>query len=358
MTRGEKRQALVRRVGWSLPAMLLLAACSSFPAMRYDPSAASDARHPTVAADGTGVTLDVLTYNIEGLQWPARSGRASDLGRIGKILKALNASGEAPDVVLFQEVFSRSAIRSVKGSGYRVMVGGPTRTQTSKMRVAAKRAGRVRPTKGELGIRLTGSGLVIASRYPVIATEMDAYSRKTCAGFDCLSNKGVLLVRIAVPGVPTPVDIVNTHMNSQRASKVRLERHLTAHRFQTEELAMFLRRYSAPDAPLILGGDFNMRRSQDRHDAFAAKLPLAEVHRFCPSNPRCDVRMSWDGDAPWMDTQDLQFFAPGRTVGIVPVRVEAMFDGAPGSPRLSDHDGLRVTFRLTWTAAADAGRAR
>lgn len=358
MKRRGNWQALLRRMRWPLPAMLFLSACSSFPALRYDPSAMPAARRSTAVADATSATLDVLTYNIEGLQWPARSGRASDLGRIGKILKALNASGDAPDVVLFQEVFSRSAIRSVKGSGYGVMVGGPTRTQASRMRAAAKRAGRVRPTKGELGIRLTGSGLVIASRYPVIATEMDAYSRKTCAGFDCLSNKGVLLVRIAVPGVPTPVDIANTHMNSQRASKVRLERHLTAHRLQTEELAMFLRRYRAPDAPLILGGDFNMRRSQDRHAAFAAKLPLEEVHRFCPSDPRCDVRMSWDGDAPWMDTQDLQFFAPGRTVGIVPIRVEAMFDGAPGSPRLSDHDGLRVIFRLTWPAAVEATGTR
>lgn len=358
MERGKKRQALLRRMGGPLPAMMLLSACSSFPALHYDPTAMPAARRLTATTDGTSATLDVLTYNIEGLQWPARSGRASDLGRIGKILKALNASGDAPDVVLFQEVFSRSAIRSVKGSGYPVMVGGPSRTQASTMRAAAKRAGRVRPTKGELGIRLTGSGLVIASRYPVTVTEMDAYSRKTCAGFDCLSNKGVLLVRVAVPGVPTAVDIANTHMNSQRASKVALKRHLAAHRYQTEELAMFLRRYRAPDAPLILGGDFNMRRSQDRHDAFAAKLPLEEVHRFCPADPRCDVRMSWDGDAPWMDTQDLQFFAPGRTVAIAPIRVEAMFDGAPDSPRLSDHDGLRVTFRLTWPAAAEARSTR
>jgi hypothetical protein len=29
-----------------------------------------------------------------------------------------------------------------------------------------------------------------------------------------------------------------------------------------------------------------------------------------------NVKMSWDGDAPWMNTQDLQFFASGDRVEI------------------------------------------
>ena len=60
--------------------------------------------------------------------------------------------------------------------------------------------------------------------------------------------------------------------------------------------------------------------------------------------------MSWDGDEPWMDTQDLQFYADGRTVRIRPLRVEAMFDGGPSGPRLSDHDGFLVTYELRWPA--------
>jgi endonuclease/exonuclease/phosphatase family metal-dependent hydrolase len=286
------------------------------------------------------------------LQWPARSGRAGDLARIGKVLEELRTTGQAPDVVLFQEVFSGAAIRSVKSSGYPVMVGGPARTRPSRDSANARREGRRRPTKGEIGIRFTSSGLVIASRYPVTVTAMDAYSRKSCAGFDCLANKGVMMIRIDVPGVPAPVEIVNTHMNSQMASKVKLARHLAAHRFQTAELAMFLERYHSPEAPLILGGDFNMRRSQDRYETFAKQIPLEQVHHYCWTGERCDVRMSWDGDAPWMDTQDLQFFASGRSVRIVPSRVEAMFDGAPGSPQLSDHDGFRVVYSLIWKPSA------
>ncbi len=47
--------------------------------------------------------------------------------------------------------------------------------------------------------------------------------------------------------------------------------------------------------------------------------------------------MSWDGDEPWMDTRDLQFYVRGPKVAIRPIRVEAMFDGAR-VPRL----GIRV----------------
>ena len=68
----------------------------------------------------------------------------------------------------------------------------------------------------------------------------------------------------------------------------------------------------------------------------------------------CDVRMSWDGDEPWMDTQDLQFYWPGSLISVRPIRVEAVFDGRPGSPQLSDHDGFLVTYGLEWPAAASA----
>jgi hypothetical protein len=49
-----------------------------------------------------------------------------------------------------------------------------------------------------------------------------------------------------------------------------------------------------------------------------------------------------------MDTQDLQLFESGADVQIVPIRVEALFDGSAGSPKLSDHDAFRVTYRVSW----------
>ncbi len=189
----------------------------------------------------------------------------------------MSTSGRAPDVVLFQEVFSRAAVRAVLDSGYPDVIGGPRRTQCAIERAAAVRPGKRRPTKGELGIRFTGAGLVIASRYQVITATSDAYSRRTCAGFDCLANKGVVIARIQIPGAPVPIDIANTHMNAQMASKVRPERHLAAHRFQVQELDLFLQHHHDPAGPLTLGGDFNMRGSADRFDFFRSQISLRPV---------------------------------------------------------------------------------
>lgn len=328
----------------------LLSGCQSFP-REYFAHAVPDALPAPIVA-GTPITLDVLTYNIEGLRWPARSGRAPSLRQIGQILQALNADGRGPDLVLFQEVFSRAAIRSVKASGYPYIAGGPSRTQRSIDRTRVNKPGKPPLLKGELGIRFAGSGLVIASRYPILAIMSDPYSRKTCAGFDCLSNKGVMMVRVAVPGLPTPVDIASTHMNAQRASKVKEGRHLAAHHAQVRELRMFLDRYHEKRNPLILGGDFNMRGSTARFDTFRRTVPMTLVHEYCVTKPGCAVTLSWDGDEPWMDTQDLQLFASGGQVGVRPIRVEAMFDGSSGSPSLSDHDGFRVVYELSRTTSA------
>ncbi len=331
------------------PALLLLGSCASLPSDQLSncdiegPGAA-----PPPSIDGTTTTLDVLTYNIEGLQWPARSGRSSDLRQIGTILRELRAVGRAPDIILFQEVFSPAAVKGVRAAGYESLASGPSRTQSSTLQTSARLPGRARANKGELGIRLQTSGLIIASRHPIIAAASSPYSRRSCAGFDCLANKGMVLARVAVAGVPYPIDIVNTHMNAQKASRVAPERHLASHQTQSRELEQFLAEHSPAEHPLVLAGDFNMRRSPDRFDLFTSSHRLDLVHQWCLKNPTCTVKLSWDGDQPWMDTQDLQFFAPGHGVRIEPIRVEAMFDGAPESPKLSDHDGLRVTYRLSW----------
>ncbi len=47
---------------------------------------------------------------------------------------------------------------------------------------------------------------------------VDAY--RYCAGFDCLANKGVMMVHVDLPGLPEGLDIVNTHMNARKAAKV------------------------------------------------------------------------------------------------------------------------------------------
>lgn len=300
------------------------------------------------------MTFDVLTYNIEGLGWPARRGRGSSLKAIARQLSELRRTGRAPDVVMIQEMFSPTAVRSLTRIGYANVVTGPSRTQakTASSTTVMPKPGQWK--KGELGFHLVNSGLAIFSRFPIVQTSSEPYGSRQCAGFDCLSNKGALFAQITIPGVPVPVDLFNTHLNSQNASRVAPARHLLAHSIQSVGLRSFIDRHAHPDTPAILGGDFNMKDSPERFDQFRVVSDrLTLVHEWC-SRQRllCDVKLSWDGDAPWMDTQDLQLYRGSTDVILTPVRVEAMFDGSPGNPKLSDHDGFLVTYRLSWNKSA------
>ena len=291
-------------------------------------------------------TLDVLTYNIEGV--PGRRGRRADLAEIARRLRDMRAAGKAPDIVLFQEAFSRPAKAQARQGGYAHIAAGPSARDRRDLPARGDRPNS-KWRKGEIGLKVVGSGLVIASAYPISVQNGQPFSRRACAGFDCLSNKGTLHARIRIPGVPDELEVFNTHMNAQRASGVRAARHLPVHQAQARELADFIDEVRQPGNPAILGGDFNMRASEDRFDFFTAAHSLELVHRHCLRQPTsCSVGVSWDGDEPWMDTQDLQLFSSGKRVSVRPIRVEALFDGGPEDPRLSDHDGLRVIYELTW----------
>lgn len=332
---------------------LLPTGCASWPRDRYAScSAASEMPAVTRLADGRqSTTLSVLIYNVEGLPWPARKNRGPSLDRIGVTLAELRAKGRAPDIVLLQESFTSRAARIGEHAGYANAIGGPKRSDVARnSSVAAEFAAERRRKKGERGPKLMRSGLYVLSDFPVTEMFREGFAKRACAGFDCLAAKGMMLVRVTVPGVPSPIDIFTTHMNSGRAARVPLDRSAEAHRYQALEAAGFLDRYHDLNNPLIIGGDFNMRRNPERFDFFSTAIPYTIVHRWCMERPAtCDVKMSWDGDEPWLDTQDLQAFDSGKIVSVEPIGVEAMFDGSANGARLSDHDGLLVTYRLSWT---------
>lgn len=314
----------------------------------------ADTAVPELRIDAQGdrsVRLSVLIYNVEGLPWPARKGRKASLRRIGETLQAMRENGTGPDVVMLQEAFTPAARDILAQAGYANIVSGPGRrtrrnAEATAIDPAFKKARRRK--KGERFGRLLNSGLYIASDLPLTVLAAEPFSRRACAGFDCLANKGALAASLQVPGMPQSVVLFTTHLNSQGAAKVSLERSRKAHAYQIAENAMLMDQVRDPAAPLVLGGDFNMRDDPERFEAFARAKPYTIVHEFCINAPEvCNVRVSFDGDAPWMDTQDLQVFDQGRNVRITPVEIQAMFDGLKGE-RLSDHDGLLVTYELRW----------
>lgn len=296
-------------------------------------------------------TITVVTYNVAGLPWPVRSGTGRAMRRIDAAF-AEAFSPRRPDLLLLQEAFVPSATRLPANAGFANIVRGPGQRLRSTLPVEAAepafRQGR-RRFRGERSGRIVNAGLLVASDHHLQSIVREPFGRHSCAGFDCLANKGMMLVEVHVPGLPEPLFIFNTHMNSRTASGVPHERSRIAHHRQVEEMALLLARDWRGRGPLIYAGDFNTRQSPDRFTYKDERLPGELAHRYCMMQPnRCDVRMSWDSDEPWLDTQDLQGFANGPLVTVEPIVMAAMFDAPINGVMLSDHDALLVTYRLSW----------
>lgn len=342
-----KRARLIRTLWLPAAFALGLGGCVSYPAVPPLAEAAVPAPGPAPA------TLSVMTYNLEGLTWPARTGRAPFLESITTEFARMEQAGVLPDVIVFQEAFSTAALRTASSTPHPHFALGPrapTRSGLPKTRDTVLRKRNI--LRGEWGVRFMGGGIAIASRYPITASFSQPYGPTSCAGWDCLANKGVMLVRIAVPGLADPIEIATTHMNAQGASKAPPAKHLAAHNAQSAELADFLDRVSQVSSPMVLAGDFNMRRSPARLDAFESRNGYQLARRHClearadPALPPCDIRLSFDGDEPWLDTQDLQIYDDGARIALRPVRIEAWFDGPDSGGKLSDHDAYVVTYAI------------
>jgi endonuclease/exonuclease/phosphatase family metal-dependent hydrolase len=302
--------------------------------------------HPPAVISTEAAEISVLTYNVRGLPWPVANGRGGALRAIGQELADLRREGRQPDVVLIQEGFRSEMAELVRTSGYTYWASGPDRDDQAPY--GPKPAHRATDLlKGEGVGKLTGAGLHVLTDAPILDVRIATF--RHCAGLDCLANKGAMLVRIQPEGLPTPVDVVNTHMNSRKASRAPSARTLAAHRG-------FLAEHRNPDHPLIVGGDFNIRNSAARYDFAAEARPYRVVAEYCARvEPTCGAANAGaraDG-RPWLASQILQGFGDGA-IKVRPLVTAALFEvGASG---LSDHDGYLVNYRLTWPADFDVSR--
>ena len=297
--------------------------------------------------------LSVLTYNIEGLPWPARSDRAEDLSRIADQLLSLREEGRQPHVVLFEEAFSADAKAVAVKAGYRYIVDGPGASDAgTPARSPADRAfmAAARFLSGEKFGKWRGSGLRIASDYPILDVKRMTYP--TCAGTDCLANKGLVLVTIAVPGAPQPVAIVATHLNSRRASGVSTERAYYAYQRQVDALSDFVRANIAPGVPFIVAGDFNAQQERrayllQRAAEWRAEAPVRaaldtclEAADQCPVDNRDDLAFSLRRGRDW------QLFASGGSESLTLKSMAALFGHDAEGNMLSDHVGYAATYAI------------
>jgi hypothetical protein len=200
---------------------------------------------------------------------------------------------------------------------------------------------------GEGWGKFTSSGLYVLSDHPVTDVEVRPYT--DCAGWDCLANKGVMLAHVAITDVPGGVEVANTHLNSRHAARVPFAWSLQAYDRQVSQFDDFLARRPAQSAPLVVGGDFNVRHAPDRYQQVVARGAFTVVSQYClASGSGCEPGETPSSPSPWLDSQDLQAFASPGPVAVKPLGTARLFDNRAG-PRLSDHDGYLVRYRLSWS---------
>lgn len=315
--------------------------------------------------------LSIMAYNVKGLPWPLASDRTADFARIEARLLAMRAQHAQPHVIILQEAFTEPAKAIARHSGYRFVVEGPSRDLLSP--VQPRRSDRdftdgASFFKGERSGKQVSSGLILASDYPILSVRREAFPAFACAGYDCLANKGILMVTIAVPGSATPVTVVTTHMNSKKASGVSQTRSLYAYRRQVEVIDDFLTRYRNPDLPVILAGDFNASSAERRtyltaHSAAnwttKRRLPIDNALQHClkPGEP-CGRAVPSIVATVFQRGRDWQFFSPGYRASIQAIAMAVPFGRERDGTMLSDHVGYGVTYRLTQALTAHSLRHR
>jgi len=145
----------------------------------------------------------------------------------------VQASLETVDILCVQELWLEEAVRAF------------VRPKHLPHRILAENRWTLLP------LTIGGSGLGVASRFPLVVSEFRAYSRPH-VGSERFARKGMAHVRVVLPG-GLEADIVTTHMQSgyeQDAESVR-RRHLT-------ELRAFADEVGGEDRPLVVAGDLNV----------------------------------------------------------------------------------------------------
>ncbi|WP_176598136.1 MULTISPECIES: endonuclease/exonuclease/phosphatase family protein [Sphingobium] len=337
----------MRIFGYALRTMAVAALIAAAPsADRRDPP-------PPAGPPRFGGELSVMTYNIHGLPWPMAWGRPADFARIATTLQRLRTERRNPQIVLLQEAFTSEARTIGRAAGYRYILDGPGEDAASlqppapaDLRFAAAESW----SHGEGIGKWVGSGLQILSDFPIVGAHAMVYPGYACAGFDCLANKGAMLVRISLPGGGDPVDVVTTHLNSRRASDVPDERSNQAHDRQLACLTAFIRRFHDPRDALIVAGDFNAGQTQARRGDLIGQARSwslgAPADNAYAAAARLHLPLSADARLSARRGRDWEFFASGRDTDVALRRIEVPFGHAADGSMLSDHVGYAAVYAL------------
>lgn len=311
---------------------------------------------PANAAKSMEASLSVMTYNVHGLPWPLATGREGAFMRISARLSSLRHANAQPHIIVLQEAFTKEAKQIAPRAGYRFIVNGPSRDLESTVRASrqdAEFANAASFLNGETSGKFLDSGLQIASDYPILSVRRAAFPVFACAGYDCLANKGLLLVTISVPGSATAITVATTHMNSKRASGVSQERSLYAYRRQVAMIDNFIAANRDPNLPIIFAGDFNASNVARRSYLISkgplnwSRLPMQSALQNCMA----DAAQRGEAINALAATvikrgRDWQFYERGVSASVEAVKLVVPFGRERDGTMLSDHIGYGIIYRF------------
>ena len=267
--------------------------------------------------------IRILSYNVHGLPDPF----VADHGQyetIGNILAKRRAEGTAPHVVVIQEGFRKVTRKLIRNAGYPYVAQGP----------------------GSAFLKFS-SGLWVMSEYPILDVHRTVYDR--CMSWDCFAKKGVVHVRVQVPGSEFPVDIYDTHMNSDPDSDP-FATESGAHRVRTkqvQQMEMFIAKTKAPDGVVLVGGDFNYISTFQEALLFTFLTNLKNVRDDCKETQNCTGNENYTTEAK--TAIDHQYFQTNLSgVSVAATHYERTFKETVQGELLSDHFGLEAGFRIYW----------
>jgi endonuclease/exonuclease/phosphatase family metal-dependent hydrolase len=256
------------------------------------------ARPPTTPSRGNlfstdqDMELHILTYNTQfrdtaadvfAPRWPNTKRRARAIGRAIACYDLIALQEEFRDDRRAQVVSTAQSAgascakptRFASGLPFTV-VTGPTATAvaSSSLFTTVKRVteGFYDLVLGALGqsvhaIPVTGSGLLLLSRYPVRQVNFHTFHHK--AGFDAWAQKGVLHAVVCRDTTSEETDCLDVFVTHLQAGATRQAQR----RGQVNELAQFIRtvRATAPNRPALVMGDFNINSQPDEWNPSASQ---------------------------------------------------------------------------------------
>jgi endonuclease/exonuclease/phosphatase family metal-dependent hydrolase len=187
------------------------------------------------------------------------------------------------------------------------------------------------------GSVLLKGGLVVLSRWPIVACEFAPYPRTGPARPEFLMRKGAQITRIATGD--GEVVVVNTHLSARPD-----DRYTAVVRSEFDHLAARLAAVD-PAAPMVVAGDLNVSRTSALLTGFLAAAGLRDV---LAGDTRPTYRPAPDWPSPTALDHVLVRAVPRASAGLVFQDEVRLDDGRPAY--LSDHYAVEAD--LTWCTSA------